>query len=130
MLDTFQSVFRLLERLDPPLWAAFDRTFRVPTFPNLPPAPESSAGASWFPRGARLLSVLQLDARSNHPSSCSKRERFRDPQPGAPQHRDQRAHPQAAPIITGLAHHSDEFHARRIRRVEHPLVARHVRTTP
>jgi hypothetical protein len=52
-----------------------------------------------------------------------ERERLRDPQPTAPEHRDQRAEPQAVAIMASLAHHQDDlFRPRRVGRIMHPLV--------
>ena len=54
-----------------------------------------------------------------------QRQRFADPQPGAPEDRDQRPQAQAVAVMTGLAHdHDDLLRARRVRRVLHPLVMR------
>jgi hypothetical protein len=54
-----------------------------------------------------------------------ERERLLDPQPGAPEHRDQRAQARAMAILAGGAHHRDDLlDARRVGRVVLALVAR------
>jgi hypothetical protein len=54
-----------------------------------------------------------------------ERQRFADPQPSAPQHRDQRPQGQTVTVMPGLAHdHNDLLGTRRVRRVLHPFVAR------
>jgi hypothetical protein len=54
-----------------------------------------------------------------------ERERLADPQPGAPQHDDHAAQPDALRTISGSAHHRDDLlHARRIRWIPKPFVAR------
>ena len=47
-----------------------------------------------------------------------------DPQPGAPQHNDQAAHPPTVPPVTGLAHDGDDLIDRRwVGRLARPLLA-------
>ena len=54
-----------------------------------------------------------------------ERERFADPQPGAPEYDDHAAQPDAVRTITGSAHHRDDLlHGRRIRWIPKALVAR------
>jgi hypothetical protein len=49
-----------------------------------------------------------------------ERERFADPQPGAPEHDDDAAQPDTVGTISGSAHHGDDLlHARRVRRIRH-----------
>jgi hypothetical protein len=53
-------------------------------------------------------------------------EGFGDPQPAAPEHRDQRPDPEAVPGVAGLAHDEDDLlRARRIGRVLPAFVGRH-----
>jgi hypothetical protein len=57
--------------------------------------------------------------------SLAERERFVDAQPGAPEHDDQPAHPQAVGRHAGLAHDSqDLLDLRRIGGIAPALVAR------
>jgi hypothetical protein len=52
-----------------------------------------------------------------------QRERLVDPQPGAPQHHDQRADATAVAIVAGVAHHGhDLIDGRRVSRVALALV--------
>ena len=54
-----------------------------------------------------------------------ERERFADPQPGAPEHYDHAAQPVTVGAITGGTHHRDDLlNGRRIRRIPNPFVAR------
>jgi hypothetical protein len=52
-----------------------------------------------------------------------ERQRFGDPQPATPQHRDQRPDPQPVAVTAGLTHDEDDlFGAGRVRRIFHPLL--------
>jgi hypothetical protein len=49
-----------------------------------------------------------------------------DPEPGAPEHDDQRPNPEPVPIVAGLAHHPDDLlDRRRISRIALPLITGH-----
>jgi hypothetical protein len=51
-----------------------------------------------------------------------KRERFADPQPGAPEHNDDAAQPDTVGTISGSAHHGDDLlDARWVRWIPNPL---------
>jgi len=53
-----------------------------------------------------------------------ERERFADPQSGAPEHDDQSAHPSPGGVIAGAVHYRDDLLDRRwIGRITLPLVA-------
>jgi hypothetical protein len=57
--------------------------------------------------------------------ALGERERFADPQPGAPEHDDQPPKPDAVGAIAGGAHDGDDLlDRRRVRRVAEPFVAR------
>ncbi len=57
--------------------------------------------------------------------SLAQRERLRNPQATAPQHRDQGAYPEAVAVVAGPPHDlHDLFRTRRIGRILHSLVAR------
>jgi hypothetical protein len=57
--------------------------------------------------------------------ALAQRERLLDAQPAAPEHDDQRPKAGAVAIVGGLAHHGDDLlHARRVSRIQLPLVPR------
>jgi len=61
--------------------------------------------------------------------ALGQRQRLADPESRAPQHHDQRAHPQPLRAITRSPHHSDDLlDGRRISRIAQPLIPRRATT--